>query len=178
MSKYRRKGIRAAEKEGLDLVYVSTTAELGSLYRLLADAHRRLLIPFQSRPLFEAVFREFVSGGSGLMVMAKDQDRLLAGRVLLLHGGIAYDWYAGSTSQAKRLHADEWLTWKAMMAAKERGAVQFDFGGAGKPDENYGPREFKRRFGGRETNVGRYTKVLGRVRFGIANLAQEVIRRI
>jgi serine/alanine adding enzyme len=178
MSKHRRKGIRAAEKADLDLVHVSTTAELSSLYQLLADAHRRLLIPFQGRPLFEAVFREFVSRGSGLMLMAKARERLLAGRVLLLHGGIAYDWYAGSTPQAKRLHADEWLTWKAMVAAKNLGAVQFDFGGAGKPDEDYGPREFKRRFGGGETNIGRYTRVLGRVRFGFANLAQDVLRRI
>src|SRR2546428_11875668 len=101
------------------------------------------------------------------MLMAATGDQILAGRIVLLYRGTAYDWYAGSTPQGKRLHADEWLVWRAMLLAKEHRAVRFDFGGAGEPDQDYGPREFKRRFGGPITNIGRYTKVLRRVRDGL-----------
>ena len=112
------------------------------------------------------------------MLMAATGDQILAGRIVLLYRGTAYDWYAGSTPQGKRLHADEWLVWRAMLLAKEHRAVRFDFGGAGEPDQDYGPREFKRRFGGPITNIGRYTKVLRRVRYGLVGLAHEVLGRI
>ena len=178
MSKHRRKGIGVGEREGLGIMEVSTTAQLDSLYALLANAHRILRIPFQKRPLFEAVLREMVSERAGLMLLATRGNELLAGRVILLYRGVAYDWYAGSTHHGKELHADEWLTWKAMLLAKQRGALEFDFGGAGKPSEDYGPREFKRRFGGVLTNVGRYTKVIGRVRFAMTDFTQAVLRRV
>jgi len=178
MSKHRRKGIRVAANAGFDVIRVSNTEHLDQLYRLLADTHRRLRIPFQRRPLFDAAFRDLSSTGNGLMLLAMRADEVLAGRIVLLYRGTAYDWYAGSTPRGKQLHADEWLTWNAMLLAKERDAVRFDFGGAGKPDEEYGPREFKRRFGGRMTNAGRYTRVLARIRFVIADLAQAVLRRI
>ncbi len=178
MSKHRRKGIRAAESAPLRLIRVSTPDELDYIYRLLADTHRRLLIPLQGRPLFNAIFREIVPKGNALMLMAATGDQILAGRIVLLYRGTAYDWYAGSTPQGKRLHADEWLVWRAMLLAKEHRAVRFDFGGAGEPDQDYGPREFKRRFGGPITNIGRYTKVLRRVRYGLVGLAHEVLGRI
>jgi lipid II:glycine glycyltransferase (peptidoglycan interpeptide bridge formation enzyme) len=46
------------------------------------------------------------------------------------------------------------MTW-----GHESGYRLLDFGGAGLPEEEYGPREFKRRFGGRLVNLGRYTIV-------------------
>src|SRR2546430_12231632 len=118
MSNHRRKGIRLGETEGLQILLVTTTSQLESLYCLLADAHRILRIPFQKRPLFEAVLQEIVAKGKGLMLMAKQGDELLAGRIVLLYRGTAYDWYAGSTEHGKQLHADEWLTWNAMLLAK------------------------------------------------------------
>ncbi len=178
MSKHRRKGIRAAERAGLEVTEASTREELRSLYTLLADAHHRLRIPFQRPQLFEALYDHVRPKGHALILLARQRERLVAGRVLLLYHGLAYDWYAGSTAEVRTLHVDELLAWRAMLLAKRRGAVTFDFGGAGKPDEDYGPREFKRRFGGTETDYGRYTKVLRPVRFRVMNTAQEVIRRL
>jgi lipid II:glycine glycyltransferase (peptidoglycan interpeptide bridge formation enzyme) len=97
---------------------------------------------------------------------------------VLVFGQVAYDWYAGADPTAKVLHAGELLTWKAILTAKERGAVSFDFGGAGRPLHDYGPREFKQRFGGALTNCGRYTKVLRPIRLALADLAMASRRRI
>ena len=38
---------------------------------------------------------------------------------------------------------------------REQGFDLFDFGGAGRPDEHYGPREFKAKFGGELVDFGR-----------------------
>jgi lipid II:glycine glycyltransferase (peptidoglycan interpeptide bridge formation enzyme) len=39
------------------------------------------------------------------------------------------------------------------------GYEKFDFGGAGKPDEEYGVRDYKLKFGGELVNWGRFQKV-------------------
>jgi len=178
MSKHRRKGIRIAEGQGIRIDEVTSRRQLGELYVLLQAAHRRLKIPLQRRELFEAVREQLVLQGRALLLLARRDGEAIAARVILLHGAVAYDWYSGSTPSAANHHADEFLAWRGMLLAKERNAATFDFGGAGLPGEDYGPREFKRRFGGRETNLGRYTKVLRPARLKVAARAARVLRRL
>ncbi|MDD4108442.1 MAG: peptidoglycan bridge formation glycyltransferase FemA/FemB family protein, partial [Prolixibacteraceae bacterium] len=47
-------------------------------------------------------------------------------------------------------------TWKAIEYAAENRFEYFDFMGAGKPDEPYGVREFKTKFGGKVLEQGRF----------------------
>ena len=106
------------------------------------------------------------------MILAARHDAILVSvRVVLLFREIAYHWCGGSRPSAAEVRADELLVWNAMLRAKETGARRFDFGGAGTPEEDYGPREFKRPFGGAETNLGRYTKALRPARLKVAETA-------
>jgi hypothetical protein len=178
MSKHRRKGIRTAEREGLRVAHVTTQGQLRELYALLEASHRELRIPFQRPELFQALLEQLAPRDRALLLLARQGEDAVAARVILLHRDIAYDWYAGSIKSATRFHADEFLAWKGMLLAKEKGARTFDFGGAGSPKEDYGPREFKRRFGGKETNPGRYTKVLRPGRLRIARTAAKVLGRL
>lgn len=178
MSKHRRKGIRAASRLGLVASEVRSPNELVVLYRLIANAHSRLKIPFQRLELFNAVLEDLAPKGQALLLTARRDGEAVASRVVLIFGKVAYDWYSGSDPTKQELHADEFLTWTGMLEAKEHGATMFDFGGAGPPDMDYGPREFKRRFGGVETNHGRYTRVLRPVRLKAANIAMGLLRRL
>jgi len=45
--------------------------------------------------------------------------------------------------------------------------VLFNFGGAGKPGQPYGPREFKKDFGGKLVEYGRHHLVLSPLRYKI-----------
>jgi serine/alanine adding enzyme len=54
----------------------------------------------------------------------------------------------------------------------------FDFGGAGRPDEPYGPREFKSKFGGELVDYGRDVLVHGPVRLRVSRSAYAVARRL
>jgi len=91
------------------------------------------------------------------MVLAELDGRAVATRIILLYRGTLYDWYAGSDSEFHRYHVDEWLVWELLRWGSGRGASDFDFGGAGTPNSVYGPREFKKRFGGVEIEPGRFT---------------------
>jgi serine/alanine adding enzyme len=178
MSKHRRKGIRFAEKSRVEVSEIASRPEIVSASHMMADTHRRLRVPFQSIGLFCSAYEWLFPRGRVMFLAARYGHRTVAVRVVLLHDGIAYDWYSGATTDAAEVHAEEGLVWAAILEAKERGATCFDFGGAGMPTIEYGPREFKRRFGGTLTNFGRFTKVLQPARLRIALVAGRIVRRI
>jgi lipid II:glycine glycyltransferase (peptidoglycan interpeptide bridge formation enzyme) len=47
------------------------------------------------------------------------------------------------------------MVWELLKWGSENNFRTFDFGGAGKPNEKYGPRQFKAKFGGKQVNYGR-----------------------
>jgi serine/alanine adding enzyme len=178
MSKPRRKGVRAAERAGVTAEEVSSHSSLEELYTLLRDAHSRLKIPLQRRELFDAIYAELGPQRHAIMLLARQSGEVVAGRIIVISKDVAYDWYAGSKPNAKTLHADELLVWSSIRKARALGASVFDFGGAGVPLEAYGPREFKRRFGGEQTNFGRFTRVLHPTRLRLTKAAAGLLRQI
>ncbi len=78
---------------------------------------------------------------------------------MLLYKRSVFDWYACSKSDYLKLYPNEMIVWHILNWAIENGFHSFDFGGAGKPDEDYGVRDFKARFSGRLVDYGRYTKI-------------------
>lgn len=54
----------------------------------------------------------------------------------------------------------------------------YDFGGAGWPNEDYGPRHFKKKFGGELVRFGRYRKVFSPIRMKMAEAAYDATRRM
>jgi len=159
VSKHRRKGIRKAEKLGLEMVDVSTNSNLQTTYDLLQESHKSAKIPLQDKSLFDTIYHYLVRHNFAKMVLAYRGEKPIASRVVLTFSGIIYDWYAGSASVEEGSNANEYLVWKIIQWGIQSGHTLFDFGGAGTPDEEYGPREFKRRFGGKMVNYGRYTIV-------------------
>ena len=159
LTKYRRKGIRRAEGLGLEVVDAKSTRDIETLYSLLLESHAQAKIPLQDKSLFLAMRDILVPKGMAKMIMAYRSEKPMAARVALTFSGIVYDWYAGSAPEAEETNANEFLVWRLMAWGCETGYRLFDFGGAGLPEEEYGPREFKRRFGGQLVNLGRYTVV-------------------
>ena len=46
----------------------------------------------------------------------------------------------------------------------------FDFGGAGTPKKSYGVRDYKKKFGGKLVNYGRYEEIRRPLKFATANV--------
>ena len=91
--------------------------------------------------------------------LAKHKDTYIGARVVLTYNNVIHDWYAGSLNNASSLYPNDYLVWYILKWGVENNYKLFDFGGAGKPDVEYGPREFKRRFGGDLVNHGRHTYI-------------------
>jgi serine/alanine adding enzyme len=60
----------------------------------------------------------------------------------------------------------------------ENGYRVYDFGGAGKPDEEYGVRDFKAKFGGKLVCYGRNVYVHSQVRLELSKLGYTIYRAL
>ena len=69
------------------------------------------------------------------------------------------DFYAGADPRHLHRYPNEFMVWKILEWGRLNRFTLFDFGGAGHPDKPYGPREFKRRFGGDLVNFGRFALI-------------------
>ncbi len=92
---------------------------------------------------------------SAFLLLAKYQGRYCAGGIFSVStGGKAVYHYGASTYASRHVMAPYKVQWEAMLEAKRRGAIEYDFLGIA-PDENplhplHGVTEFKKKFGGRE----------------------------
>jgi lipid II:glycine glycyltransferase (peptidoglycan interpeptide bridge formation enzyme) len=79
--------------------------------------------------------------------------------VELLFKDVIYGWYGGTDRAYSAYQPNELLQWHVLQWGAENGYRLYDFGGAGKPDEDYGVREYKAKFRGELVSFGRNTLV-------------------
>jgi lipid II:glycine glycyltransferase (peptidoglycan interpeptide bridge formation enzyme) len=73
---------------------------------------------------------------------------------------------------------NELLAWYILRWGAENGYQVYDFGGAGKPDEEYGVRDFKAKFGGQLVNFGRNTCVHAPLALAVSRIGYRVYRKM
>lgn len=174
MSPKRRNNIRANERRGLTVREADPDSELATFYEHLTHSHTRSQVPLVEIGYFEQVFARF----------AKDQIRLtiadfdgkpIASACHLIGNGRVY-WSHAGTHRIRGIAAQASLVWETIQWAIAKQHRVYDFAGAGWADEEYGPGIFKKRFGGRHTNVGRYRKVYSKWRMKIAETGYRLTR--
>ena len=86
--------------------------------------------------------------------------------------------YAGSLKEFYIKYPNDLLPWEVFKCGKKSGYSIFDFGGAGKPDKKYGVRDYKKKFGGRLVNYGRFEKVHSPIKFKMAKVGFSLWKKI
>jgi len=168
LSKSRRHGITKSSKMGVTIHEISSENELNTLYSILNDTYKRARHPLSDRSLFNAVFTHLVPKNLGKIFFAHHENDTIGVLILLLYKKNMYHYYSGSLPEYSKFYPNDGIFWHALEWGSMNHYALFDFLGAGKPDEKYGVREFKRQFGGSLVNYGRYKKVHSPVRNWIA----------
>jgi len=175
-SKSRRKNLRKSEQAGVVVNEVTKIEDIDIFYKLLQENYDRIRVPLVSKTLFKSAFDYLVPKQMAHFFLATHRGNEIGARVVLTYKNLVYDWYAGSRNNSRRLYPDELLVWEILQWSVKRDYECFNFGGAGKPDEEYGPREFKRRFGGELVNLGRYRKKYSSIKLKLAKLGYRAYR--
>lgn len=157
-----RRNIRTAEQRGFHWRLARSLEELAATQTLLLETSRRVGAPPLPWALLKAVHHELVPAGMCRIYLAEPAEgggALVSARVELLHKGRAIDWFTGTSQAWTESQVGTWLVDQILADLQGRGLALFDFGGGGRVGENYGPAEFKRRFGGQEVEITRHLRV-------------------
>ncbi|MCA9263208.1 MAG: GNAT family N-acetyltransferase [Planctomycetales bacterium] len=176
LQKSCRQKIRRSLRRGVEVRLETDANAVDRLYGLLKISYGRSRVPLADVSLFQAAWRELRQGQVQIRTVYHDGRAVAAGIVLIDHR-VMYAWYGGA-ERVKGIAPFDCLTWSEIEAAAEQGLTLYDFGGAGWPDENYGPREFKAKFGGRLVQYGRYRRVYSPWRVAAAKTAYSAARGI
>lgn len=171
-----RKGLENCSIEGCTSLH-----DLGDLYSILKNLYRtKAKKPLPDISFFQSFFNETIGGEYGTIFLVRQNDRIIGGMVApKIPGKTIYEWYvAGDDTHYKECYPSVLATWAAIRQANAEGMQHFDFLGAGKPDADYGVREFKARFGGTEVNFGRFEKIHRPILMKIGTFGLRVLSKL
>ena len=155
----RRNQIRRAEKEGCVVEKQESIPALKVCYAILQEVYQRARLPLPDFSHFESLHQQ-ADARSGLRLFTVSwQGEVIGCMLCLAHGDWLFDYYAGAYSRHYKKYPNDLLPWWVMTWAKNNGFTNVDFGGAGKPGIPYGVRDYKKQFGGKLVNYGRYERV-------------------
>lgn len=172
-----RRNIKKAQREGVTVEEVTEPAQVPVAYEILQNVYRRLQVPLADRSLFEAAFEILQPRGMFKIMLAQVAGQPAGVMTLLLHQGTIIYWYTGVDKAFSAHRANDLLVWWALEWGSRNGYRTFDFGGGGKPDEEYGVRDFKAKFGGELVNFGRYQCVHRPALLRVSELGYAALRR-
>ena len=176
LNKKLRQKIRSTHRKGLVIRDDNTIAGIHRLYELLRASYHRARIPLPDRSLFlnalASLPRECVRVRTAFV-----GQRPVASIISLAFGDRVFSWYGG-TVRLQGFSPFACIVWDDIAWACEQGYRYYDFGGAGWPEEDYGPRKFKSQFGGSEMRYGRYTLAYSKMRLRLAEIGFDLSRRL
>jgi len=151
-----RKHIRRGLKKNAVMVREVTSLDGVALcHKILKETYRQAGVPLVNSSLFEAAFSVLYPLERVKFWLAEVDGVPIATSVELLYKDTMYGWYGGLNRGYARFTPGELLMWHILAWGSRHNFRVYDFGGAGKPDEDYGVREFKAKFGGNLVNFGR-----------------------
>ena len=173
-----RKNLRRALRRGEVIIEeVNQREQVTLCYELLRRTYAQAKVPLADRSLFEATFDTLYPKGMVKFLLARVSDTYAAGSVELVYKDTIYGWYGGMDRTYSSYIPNELLLWYIFQWGAENGYRVYDFGGAGKPDEEYGVRDFKAKFGGDLVCYGRHTYVHSPALLRLGKWAYETWRR-
>ncbi len=146
-------------------------------YELLRKTYKAAHVPLADRSLFESAFDFLFPKNMIRFTLARVGDAFVATSIELVYKDVVYGWYGGIDRGYGNYVPNELLMWHILQWGAEKGYRIYDFGGAGKPNQEYGVRDFKSKFGGQLVCFGRYTFVHAPFLLHISTMGYEIVRK-
>jgi serine/alanine adding enzyme len=173
--KHIRRGLRRQE---VTVEEISERSQIAVCYDLLQTSYAMAQVPLADRSLFEAAFDVLYHRGMVKFWLACVSETCVAASAELLYKDVIYGWYGGVDRAYSGYTPGELLMWHILKWGVENGYRLYDFGGAGKPDKDYGVRDFKAKFGGESVCYGRNIYVHDPVRLIISRVGYQIYRKL
>lgn len=173
-----RRNIRKARNLNVVIEEVNDSERIPAVYALLKEIYQRIHVPLPDISFFWSAFEILHPLGMMQILVARAHDVDIGVLTLLTHKDVVYYWYTGTLREYASYRAGDLLVWRTLEWASRKGFRVLDFGGAGKPQEEYGVRDFKAKFGGRLVNYGRNVCVHAPLSFHFSRIAYKLVRAL
>lgn len=172
----KRRQVRKSIKEGARIKRAESIEQVKAFYDILEELYKtkvkKPLPPFQ-------FFESFYSQKAGVYLLIYKDAELLGGIMCPVDYDTIYEYYiAGLDGKYKNIYPSVLATWAPIEYATKNDLKYFDFLGAGKPEEDYGVRDFKSKFGGGLVNYGRYKRINKPILYKIGLLGLKMMQKL
>lgn len=176
----RRKQVERSLRRGVKVKIADNPDSniISNCYKLLQEVYKKASLPFPDLDFFIKSVAYLDSKNLIKVFIAEYESMIIGFRFVLCYNGCIYDWYAGSSSRYLDKYPNDILPWEIMVWGNENSYSYFDFGGAGRPGEPYGVRDYKLKFGGIQVNYGRLKKINKRRIYDLMVYALKIWKRI
>ena len=176
LGKSRKRDIRTTIRDGVTPVLQPTIEQVREYYAILKDLYTTKV----KTPLFGwHFFEQLYHSPSGRFILTEYQGKIIGGTVcVVLPNKAVYEWFVcGVDGVYEHIFPSSYATYLGIRYAAENGCQIFDMMGAGKPEEAYGVRDFKARFGGEQVEHGRYLHVRKPLLYKIGKLGVTLLKK-
>ena len=176
LGKSRKRDIRTTIRDGVTPVLQPTIEQVREYYAILKDLYTTKV----KTPLFGwHFFEQLYHSPSGRFILTEYQGKIIGGTVcVVLPNKAVYEWFVcGVDGVYEHIFPSSYATYLGIRYAAESGCQIFDMMGAGKPEEAYGVRDFKARFGGEQVEHGRYLHVRKPLLYKIGKLGVTLLKK-
>ena len=177
LGKSRKRDIRTSLRDGATIIEKPTLEQVREYYAILEHLYKTRV----KTPLFPFLFFEQLwQHKDGRFILVALNDEIIGGTVCVeQEGKCLYEWFAcGRDGEWKTIFPSTLATYSGIRYAAEHNCSRFDMMGAGKPDEAYGVRDFKAKFGGTEVEHGRFLCVTKPLLYNIGVFGVKILKSI
>ncbi len=176
LGKSRKRDIRTTIREGVTPVMQPTIEQVREYYQILHTLYTtKVKTPLFSWHFFEQLYHT----EHARFILTEYQGRIIGGTVCVeLPSRALYEWFAcGEDGVYNHIYPSCYATYLGIQYAAESGCQIFDMMGAGKPDEAYGVRDFKAKFGGELVEYGRFLCIRKPLLYWIGKMGVKWLKR-
>ena len=175
LSTTKRRDVKLSLKQGASIVDSEDILEVTEFYEILSDLYKsRIKTPLFSKDFFLQIVKQ----KDCHLFVIKFDGKVIGGSLCVgMENHVLYEWFVcGLDGKFKNIFPSTLATWAAIEYAAANGFKYFDMMGAGKPDEGYGVRDFKAKFGGELVEHGRFLRVNQKLKYSIGKKAIAFIK--
>ena len=185
LGKSRKRDIRTTIREGVTIKEISNLGfQISNLERerLVREYYAILEKLYKTKvktPLFPVEFFLVLSQQKDARFLLTELNgKVIGGTVCVIQEGrCLYEWFAcGEDGVYPHVFPSCYATYAGIQYAAEHGCARFDMMGAGTPDEAYGVRDFKAKFGGKEVEHGRFICITKPLLYKIGVLGVKMLK--
>jgi len=176
LSESKRRQLKSSQNIGVSWEVSTKQVDVEAFYKILKHLYQTKV----KKPLFPLEFFEKLVGQPyGKLLIVKYKSQVIGGMAcVILENQTLYEWFVcGEEREEKDIYSSVVATWAGIEYAAKNKIPRFDFMGAGTPDQDYGVREFKRKFGGKLVEHGRFLYICSGVLYNLGKMVISVTKK-